>query len=90
MANERKEKQVGVSLITYTPHLNSGRTDISTLSSEHREMKIDFSVTEVVTVMFNVYKCVFQRERRKREETTKLSVKSTEKMHRYILWFVDE
>lgn len=54
MANEREEKQVGVSLITYTPHLNSGRTDISTLSCEHREMKIGFSATEVVPVMFNV------------------------------------
>lgn len=52
-------------------------------------MKIDFSVTEVVTVMFNV-KCLFQRECRKRKKMTKLSVKSTEKMHRYILWFVDE
>lgn len=54
VANERKEKQVGVSLITYTPHLNSGRTDISTLSCEHRKMKIDFSVTEAVTVMFTL------------------------------------
>lgn len=54
VANDRKEKQVGVSLITYTPHLKSGRTDISTLSCEHREMKIDFSVKEAVTVMFTL------------------------------------
>lgn len=31
-----------------------------------------------------------QRERRKKKKMTKLPVKSTEKVCRYILWFVDE